>query len=82
MLPAARESSPGKWCRTLSLISSVKPSAVQAAMSSASLSLLSREISFSDTRSQRVDRLLADVGAADEPFVIGLDGEHRHQPDQ
>ncbi len=26
-------------------------------------------------------RLLADVGAADEPFVVGLDGQHRDQPD-
>src|SRR4051812_37706757 len=27
-------------------------------------------------------RLLADVAAPDEPFVVRLDGEHRDQPDQ
>ena len=27
-------------------------------------------------------RLLADVAAADEPFVVGFDGEHRDEPDQ
>src|SRR5215211_7772763 len=27
-------------------------------------------------------RLQADVGATDEPFVVGLAGEHRHQADQ
>jgi hypothetical protein len=29
----------------------------------------------------RGHRLLADVGASDEPFVVGLDREHGHQPD-
>src|SRR3954465_13812609 len=45
------ESSPGKWCRSSALSSSVMSLAAHAAMSSTSLSLLSREISFSDPRS-------------------------------
>src|SRR4051812_30119013 len=48
------ESSPGTWCRSSPLSSSVRSLAAQAAMSSTSLSLLSREISFSDPRSLRV----------------------------
>ena len=52
--PTDPESSPGKWCRYSPLTSSVMSSAVQAPMRSTSLSLLSREISFSDPWSLRV----------------------------
>ena len=48
------ESSPGTWCKSLALTSSVMPLVVQAAMSSTSLSLLSREVSFSAPGSLRV----------------------------
>jgi hypothetical protein len=51
-----RESSPGMWCRSSALTSSVMASAPHAAMrsTSLSLSLLSREISLSGPRSLRV----------------------------
>jgi hypothetical protein len=48
------ESSPGTWCKSLALTSSVMASVVQAAMSSTSLSWFSRDISFSAPGSLRV----------------------------
>src|SRR3954453_1461588 len=46
------------------------------------LVVVDRDLLLREHGAQSGHRLLADVAASDEPFVVGFDGEHRAQPDQ
>src|SRR3954471_14855862 len=75
------ESIPGTWCESSRSLSSVRGYG-SGRDEFDLLVVVDRDLLLGDHGAQGGHRLLADVAASDEPFVVRLDGEHRDQADQ